>query len=110
MFYILNILTFAAIINLNRSMYSSSDFERLVIRYKAEAVPWSEFRQDFCLCNKIPYILFHKWYKDTRHQLLPVQVESQQDSISNASFVSSSAQEVSQHLDSAPLKIMIEFA
>ena len=40
----------------------------LFIRYKA----------DFCLKNKVPYNLFHKWYKDTRHHIVPVQVEGQQ--------------------------------
>ena len=52
-------------------MYSSSDFERLFIRYKAEAMPEGESIQAFCLKNKVPYNLFHKWYKDTRHQIVP---------------------------------------
>ena len=59
-------------------MYSSSDFEHLFIRYKAEAMPQGESIQDFCLRNKVPYNLFHKWYKDTRHRIVPVQVEGQQ--------------------------------
>lgn len=59
-------------------MYSSSDFEHLFIRYKAEAMPQGESIQDFCLKNKVPYNLFHKWYKDTRHRIVPVQVEGQQ--------------------------------
>ena len=41
-------------------MYSSSDFERLFIRYKAEAMPEGESIQAFCLKNKVPYNLFHK--------------------------------------------------
>lgn len=40
-------------------MYSSSDFERLFIRYKAEAMPEGESIQAFCLKNKVPYNLFH---------------------------------------------------
>lgn len=56
-------------------MYSHSDFERFFIRYKAEAVPAGESMQNFCFRNKIPYNLFDKWYKDTRHKLVPVQVE-----------------------------------
>lgn len=47
----------------------------LFIRYKAEAMPQGESIQDFCLKNKVPYNLFHKWYKDTRHRIVPVQVE-----------------------------------
>ena len=48
-------------------MYSSSDFEHLFIRYKAEGLPEGESIQAFCLKNETPYNLFHKWYKDTRH-------------------------------------------
>jgi len=56
-------------------MYSSSDFEHLFIRYKAEGLPEGESIQAFCLKNKVPYNLFHKWYKDTRHHIVPVQVD-----------------------------------
>lgn len=56
-------------------MYGSSAFERLFIRYKAEAMPQGESIQEFCLKNKVPYNLFHKWYKDMRHQIVLVQVE-----------------------------------
>ncbi len=55
-------------------MYSSNDFERLFIRYKAEAVPHGESMQSFCEREKVPYNLFFKWYKDTRHKVVPVQV------------------------------------
>lgn len=56
-------------------MYSNSDFERFFIRYKAEAFPSGESMQQFCFRNKIPYNLFAKWYKDTRHKIVPVQVQ-----------------------------------
>lgn len=56
-------------------MYSSSDFERLFIRYKAEALPSGESILSYCNRNKVPYNLFEKWYKDTRHKLVPVQVD-----------------------------------
>lgn len=39
-------------------MYSSSDFEHLFIRYKAEAMPEGESIQDFCLKTKYPTICF----------------------------------------------------
>ena len=39
-------------------MYNSSDFERLFIRYKAEAIPQGESVQDFCVRNKMPHNLF----------------------------------------------------
>ena len=56
-------------------MYSNNDFERLFIRYKAEGLPSEESIVSFCNRNKVPYNLFEKWYKDTRHKLVPVQVD-----------------------------------
>jgi len=35
-------LTFVAVIKNSNTMYSSNDFERLFIRYKAEALPSGE--------------------------------------------------------------------
>lgn len=55
-------------------MYSSNDFERLFILYKTEALPSGESISSFCNRNNVPYNLFDKWYKDTRHKLVPVQV------------------------------------
>lgn len=62
-------------------MYSNSDFENFFLRYKSEAVTSKESIQSFCLRNKVPYNLFEKWYKDTRHKLVPVKVEGQPDSV-----------------------------
>ena len=67
--------TFVAVIKKRKRMYRSNDFERLFIRYKAEALPRGESILSFCNRNKVPYNLFEKWYKDTRHKLVPVQVE-----------------------------------
>ena len=58
-------------------MYSYNDFERLFIRYQAEAVPAGETLMKFCLRNKVPYNLFEKWYRDTRHKVVPVKVNGQ---------------------------------
>lgn len=55
-------------------MYSSEDFERLFIRYKTEAYPKGESIQTFCHRNNVPYNLFEKWYKDTRHKVVEVDV------------------------------------
>ena len=55
-------------------MYSSEDFERLFIRYKGEAYPKGESIQTFCHRNNVPYNLFEKWYKDTRHRVVEVNV------------------------------------
>ena len=56
-------------------MYSSEDFERLFIRYKGEAYPRGESIQTFCHRNNVPYNLFEKWYKDTRHRVVEVAVD-----------------------------------
>ena len=55
-------------------MYSSEDFERPFIRYKSEAYPKGESIQTFCHRNNVPYNLFEKWYKDTRHKVVEVKV------------------------------------
>lgn len=55
--------------------YTNEDFERFYIRYKAEAVPNGESMQSYCYRNKVPTNLFLKWYKDTRHRLVPVTVD-----------------------------------
>ena len=72
--------TFVAVIKKRNTMYSSNDFERLFIRYKAEALPSGESILSFCNRNKVPYNLFEKWYKDTRHKLVPVQVDGRPSS------------------------------
>ena len=59
-------------------MYSNSDLERFFLRYKSEALT-SPFNP-FALETRSPYNLFEKWYKDTRHKLVPVQVTGQPDS------------------------------
>lgn len=56
-------------------MYSSEDFERLFIQYKAEAYRKGESIQSFCHRKNVPYNLFQKWYKDTRHRVVEVEVE-----------------------------------
>ena len=55
-------------------MYSSEDFERLFIRYKSESYPKGESIQTFCHRNDVPYDLFEKWYKDTLHKVVEVNV------------------------------------
>lgn len=55
-------------------MYSSTDFERLFIRYKAEAVPGGVSMDKFCALHQVPYNLFLNWYKSPRHKVVPVQV------------------------------------
>lgn len=44
-------MTFAAVTKNIKNMYSSSDFERLFIRYKAEAMPWKSMIQGYNTSN-----------------------------------------------------------
>lgn len=61
-------------------MYSNSGFERFFIRYKAESALSGEPIEKFCFRNKLPYNLFEKCYKDTRHKIVPVQVQGSAES------------------------------
>lgn len=56
-------------------MYKNEDFERFFLRYKAEAYTAGESIQSFCIKNNVPYNLFEKWYRDTRHHIVPVKVD-----------------------------------
>ncbi|WP_455585743.1 hypothetical protein [Bacteroides sp.] len=42
---------------------------------KRKLYPSGESISSFYDRNKVPYNLFEKWYKDTRHKLVPVQVD-----------------------------------
>lgn len=55
--------------------YSNEDFERFYIRYKAEAMPRGVSIQAYCSNNNVPYNLFDKWYRDTRHKIVNVRVD-----------------------------------
>ena len=56
-------------------MYSNEDFENFYIRYKAEGLPRNISVKSWCIKNKVPWNLFNKWYLDTRHRIVPVDVE-----------------------------------
>lgn len=57
-------------------MYRSEDFEWLFIRYKCETYPKGESILTFCHRNNVPYNLFEKWYRDTCHKVVEVQLPS----------------------------------
>lgn len=86
-------------------MYSSSNFERLFIRYKAEVMPEGESLQSFCSRNKVPYNLFHKWYKDTRHQIVPVHVEGHPEAESDSPTEVSSSPVPERKADTASVPV-----
>lgn len=56
-------------------MFRREDYERFYIRYTAEALPHGKSIQTFCLKNNVLYNLFQKWFKDTRHKVVPIQVD-----------------------------------
>lgn len=56
-------------------MYSSEDLERFYFQYQTEAMPKGISIEQFCLKNKVPYNIFSKWYRDTRKQIVEVQVD-----------------------------------
>ena len=62
-------------------MYSNEDFEWLFIRYKGGVYLRGESIQTFCHCNNVPYNLFEKWYKDTRHRVVEVTVDSRHSAV-----------------------------
>lgn len=55
-------------------MYSNEEFENFYVRYKAEGLPKNMSIQSWCLKNKVSWNLFNKWYRDTRHRIVPVDV------------------------------------
>lgn len=55
-------------------MFKNEDIERLY-HYKAEAMPNGVSIQAYCKRNGVPFSLFDKWYTDTRHKVVRVQVE-----------------------------------
>lgn len=57
-------------------MYSSEDRSRKVLlSYQTEALPHGESLQSFCVKHKVPYNIFQKWFKDTRKEVVEVQVD-----------------------------------
>lgn len=58
-------------------MYSYEELERFYFKYQAEALPHGQSIQSFCLNNNVPYNIFSKWYKDTRHKVVPIKIDGQ---------------------------------
>lgn len=55
-------------------MYSNEDFENFYVRYKIEGLPKGITIQSWCIRNNVSWNLFNKWYRDTRHRIVPVEV------------------------------------
>ena len=56
-------------------MFTNEDYERLLVKYTSQGIPAGESIQHFCDRNKVPYNLFDKWYRDTRHKVVKVKVD-----------------------------------
>jgi hypothetical protein len=55
--------------------YSSSDFEKVWFLYKTEGEPKGISINAFCMNQGIPYTQFSDWFRRTRKQVVPVQVD-----------------------------------
>lgn len=60
---------------MSQQHFTAADFERHYLRYKAEGFPRGESMEGYCFRHGIPHNLFDKWYRDTRHRIVPVQVD-----------------------------------
>lgn len=56
-------------------MFTNEDYERLLVKYTTQGIPAGESIQHFCDRMKVPYNLFDKWYRDTRHKIVKVKVD-----------------------------------
>lgn len=56
-------------------MFKNEDYERLLVKYTSQGLPAGESLQHFCDRMKVPYNLFNKWYRDTRHKVVPVAID-----------------------------------
>ena len=45
------------------------------MKYTSQGIPAGTSIQHFCDRHKVPYNLFDKWYRDTRHKVVKVKVE-----------------------------------
>lgn len=86
-------------------MYSSEDLERFYFQYKTEALPLGMSIETFCLKNKVPYNIFSKWYKDTRKQVVEVQVDGLPSVTETSSVKDTEASSVS---PKASVRILID--
>lgn len=60
-------------------MFTNEDYERLLVKYTSQGIPAGESIQHFCDRMNVPYNLFNKWYRDTRHKIVKVKVDGMPD-------------------------------
>lgn len=70
-------------------MFKNEDYERLLAKYTAQGLPAGESIQHFCDRMKVPYNLFNKWYRDTRHSVVPVAIDGRPTEDEESSIIDS---------------------
>lgn len=81
-------------------MFKNEDYERLLAKYTAQGLPAGESLQHFCDRMKVPYNLFDKWYRDTRHSVVPVTIDGRPDENDEKSSIMDSIIEDAIHTES----------
>lgn len=89
-------------------MYSSEDLERLYFQYQTEAMPKGISIEQFCSCNKVPYNIFYKWYKDTRNKIVEVKVDGLSSSVQEQPKNEPRQQEPQKAGPTSPVRILVE--
>lgn len=56
-------------------MFKTQDFEKLWYRYKSEGEPNSLSIERYCMMQGVPYQQFEKWFRSTRKEIVPIQVD-----------------------------------
>lgn len=72
-------------------------------------MPCGESLQFFCVKNKVPYNIFHKWYKDTRNKIVSVQIDGipVDEGVPNASSTVDPCKSLGS--SDKPVRIWVEF-
>ncbi len=60
-------------------MFKTQDFEKLWYRYKSEGEPNGLSIERYCMMQGVPYQQFEKWFRSTRKEIVPIQVDGLQE-------------------------------
>ena len=88
-------------------MYSSEDLERFYFQYQTEAMPKGISIEQFCSCNKVPYNIFYKWYKDIRNKIVEVKVDGHSSSVQEQPKKEPRQQEPQKAGPTSPVRILV---
>lgn len=83
--------------------------KRFYFQYQTEAMPKGISIERFCSCNKVPYNIFYKCYKDTRNKIVEVKVDGLPTSFPQDSKEDNHSQEQSStDTKSSCVRILVE--